>query len=202
MDSNRESNPFRYNRFDVFNETEENFKSYQQRLENYFKLMEVPDSKKPLMLIDGLGSKHYQMLSDLTSPVVPNTKSYDVLIDILEDLLCPNEIKKQNNFGLLKQAENQSVSEFAGELKKKAPPCNFVCDSCNKSTLNTHLRLQFIAGLKDSEVRKKLMDEKETAFEKVVDLANCLESSLNKKKKNLHLTRKKNEFVLTSDKMQ
>lgn len=148
--------------FENFDENEEKFISYKQRLENFSQLKNVAADKKSMVLINYIGAKHYQLLANLCSPRIPSDKSYEELVKLLEQHLCPepNEISEQHRFGLLKQKDNQSISEFVTELKKGASSCNFLCETCRGSTLNTYLRFQLIIGLLDSNIRERLLMEK------------------------------------------
>ncbi|KAK9685168.1 hypothetical protein QE152_g38248 [Popillia japonica] len=48
------------------------------------------------------------------------------------------------------------------ELKRITINCNFQCTSCEASTIDTHLRAQFIRGIRDSESRERLLQQKAT----------------------------------------
>lgn len=153
--------------FEKFNSDEETFKDYQERLENFFALRNVPEEKKSLTLWDSIGAKHFKLLSSLLNPEKPNNKSYAELVDILSNHLCPepNEVSEQHKFGAIQQKEMQSVADYIAELKKAATSCKFMCESCHRSTLNTHLRSQFIRGIFDSDIREKLLMERNISFD-------------------------------------
>lgn len=167
--------------FEIFKEDDESFTSYKERLENFFEMRNAPPAKKPLVLINSIEAKFYQLLSNATSPEKPNSKSYEELIGKLEEILCPekNEVSEQHKFGMVKQTDGQSITTFVAELKKAALFCNFKCESCLISTLNSHLRFQFIIGLRDSVIRERLLLEKNISFENAVKMASSIESSKN-----------------------
>lgn len=166
--------------FESFKEDEETFTTYKQRLENYFDMKGVTvGNKKVQVLINCIGSKHYQLLSNLTSPELPNTKSYDELVKVLEDHLCPkpNEITEQHKFLLRLQHEGESIAKYIAELKRLSMFCNFSCTSCHASTIETHIRSQFIRGIRDTDVRQRLLEEAKPKLEDIVKSALAMEAS-------------------------
>ncbi|KAK9701832.1 hypothetical protein QE152_g30330 [Popillia japonica] len=72
-----------------FNESNETFDAYVQRLDNYLELRNLMentdenDKKRVQILISCLGPKHYQILSNLTAPNLPKEQKYGELIDLL-----------------------------------------------------------------------------------------------------------------------
>ncbi|KAK9703067.1 hypothetical protein QE152_g29550 [Popillia japonica] len=84
--------------------------------------------------------------------------------------------KNCNYFGL--QHEGESIANFQAELKKLTKNCNYFCENCKKPTLNTHLRSQFIKGVRDNEIRVRLLQQSTNiTFEEAVKLALAIESS-------------------------
>lgn len=83
--------------FEPFDECVENFNSYCQRLENFFKLKGLDkddietNEAKVMVLINCLGSRHYKLLSSLTSPDVPASKTYKDLMTLLKNHLAPKK---------------------------------------------------------------------------------------------------------------
>ncbi|KAK9703501.1 Retroviral aspartyl protease [Popillia japonica] len=74
--------------------------------------------------------------------------------------------------------EGESIANFQAELKKLTKNCNFFCENCKKPTLNTRLRSQFIKGVRDSEIRVRLLQQSTNiTFEEAVKLALAIESS-------------------------
>lgn len=61
---------------------------------------------------------------------------------------------------------------YVAELKKQTINCNFKYSDCNASTLNVHLRSQFIRGIRDNNIREKLLQLPNLInFEEVVNVA-------------------------------
>lgn len=165
---------------DSFNESAESFTVYIQRLENYLLMKNVAsDERKVQVLINCIGTKHCQLLSSLTAPGLPNTKTYDEICQILKKHLCPapNEITEQHKFLLRVQHEGESIASYVAELKRMSTSCNFICSSCNASTMDTHIRSQFIRGVRDSDVRQRLLESTQNSMDDILKIALAMETS-------------------------
>lgn len=168
--------------FDAYNENEESFLIYKQRLQKFLDLRGIVDDvKKVQVLINCIGTKHYQLLASLTAPNLPNTGTYEELTDILEKHLCPkpNEITEQHKFLLRMQNEGESLSTYVAELKRLSVFCNYTCAACKKNTAETHLRSQFIRGIQDADIRQRLLEEsgKKLTLEEILQCAFAIEAS-------------------------
>ncbi|KAK9703508.1 hypothetical protein QE152_g29304 [Popillia japonica] len=91
-----------------FDESNETFDSYVQRLDNYLELQNLKentdenDKKRVQIFISCLGPKHYQILSNLTAPNLPKEQKYGELIDLLRTHISPkpSEIAEQHKFSV------------------------------------------------------------------------------------------------------
>ncbi len=139
--------------FDQFDDTSETFDCYAQRLENFFKLkgLSTDDTEteelKVLVLINCLGSRQYQLLSSLTAPDLPSTKTFKELLSLLfKQHLSPkpNVLTEQHKFFSRHQNQGETISTFISSLKELTKNAEFVsaCNSsdCSKSMLNLLLR--------------------------------------------------------------
>ena len=79
------------------------------------------------ILISVIGGKVCNVLADLCSLASPCSKSYAELKAVLKKQFVPKRlvISKRYRFHTFVQAENTSVSEFAAQLQRLAPTCNF-----------------------------------------------------------------------------
>lgn len=142
-----------------YEESNESFDSYLQRLDNHLELKGIhgstPECNKVRIriLISCLSPKVYTILTKLTAPDAPNTKTYDELVTVLKEYLSPKAsiIAEQHKFTLRLQHEGETIADYVAELKKMTINCEFKCEGCSASTINTHLRSQFIRGIRDSE---------------------------------------------------
>lgn len=168
-----------------YDEENETFTSYLQRLQNFLDLRNLKDNteegdkKCVQILINCLGPKHYQLLTSLTAPELPNTQKFKELIDLLRDHISPkpSEISEQHRFSCRIQHEGESIAKFQAELKQLSTNCNFKCTECGKPTINTHLRTQFIKGVRDNDTREKLLQSSKISFEEAVKIALSIEAA-------------------------
>lgn len=164
-----------------YDEVNETFESYIQRLQNYITLKNVSDPTVKLQLfLNCIGPKYYQVLKNLTAPETPESKTYETLINTLKDYIAPEpgEVAQQHKFCLRTQQEQESLSNYVSALKALGGKCNFVCGSCKKSTFETHLRVQFIRGLRNSEIKERLLQEASTtSFDQIIKTAMAIETS-------------------------
>jgi len=105
---------------------------YLERLEQYFIANGVPaDSserfKRKAILIFVIGSKAFDVLSDLCSPEAPSEKTYGDLATILKGHFDPKKllIAERYRFHNCIQREEESASTFVANLKRLASTCNF-----------------------------------------------------------------------------
>lgn len=175
--------------FETFDENVEIFDNYAHRLENFLKLNGLTaddaetESRKVMVLINCLGPKHYQLLSNLTSPDLPATKTYTELMQLLKEHLSPrtNVLTEQHKFLSRAQRNGESISNYINALKELSKSADFKTScadaNCKKSVINLLLRAQFIRGLQDSEIREKILQQGDLTFEKAVDIALTIEAA-------------------------
>lgn len=175
--------------FEVFDENNESFDCYVQRLDNFFKLKGLVEDDtetqeaKVVVLINCIGAKNYQLLSSLTAPDTPASKTYTELINLLRKHLSPkpNILTEQHKFFSRNQRPGESITFYITALRELTKNANFVSkcetDDCTKNLLNIMLRAQFIRGLNDSDIREKILQQTEITFENSVEIALAIESS-------------------------
>ncbi|RWR99571.1 uncharacterized protein B4U79_11743, partial [Dinothrombium tinctorium] len=159
---------------DKFDEANEDWSSYCERMEQYFVVNKITEEKMKLAaLITAMGPGPYQLLKDLLYPVSPSSKSFDELNKILKDHLCPKRLVISERFRFFKrsQHEGESVSAFAVELKKLSTRCEF------GSNLNDQLRDRLVCGLRSEAMQKKLLTEEKLTFEKALAIAVGMETA-------------------------
>lgn len=169
-----------------FDEENESFDSYLQRLENYFSFKnirnesDVEDKRCVQIFLNCLSPKMYHILSSLTAPDLPNSRKFNDLKSLLRAYIspCKSEVAEQNRFISRIQKEGESIAQFQAGLRQLSINCNFNCSNCKKSTVDSHLRIQFIRGVRDNNIREKLLQEnREITFEEAVKVALAVEAA-------------------------
>jgi len=171
--------------FENFDESKEPFTCYRERIENFFELRGVVQDSpiRARVLLNSIGSNYYQLITTLTAPEPPTSKSYTQLLDVLQNHLCPkpNPVVEQHRFLSTFQQENESAAQFAVKLRNFTSTCEFTCSNqhCGKSIADVFLRAQFIRGLKENSIREKLLlvPTKDLTFDSALQMARTLESS-------------------------
>jgi hypothetical protein len=119
-----------------------------------------------------LGPKTFQLLISLTAPDSPTSNKFEVLTKLLKDHLDPNasEISKQHKFLLQTQHEGESIANYVAESKKQMTYCNFICAACQTTTNDSHLRSQFIRGI-------RVQLKADTNLDRMVEIALSIETA-------------------------
>ncbi|KAK4875106.1 hypothetical protein RN001_011528 [Aquatica leii] len=156
--------------FEPFDDTKETFKTYRQRLENFFAIKQLagstPECKAAQLkvLINCLGSKHYQLLSSLTAPEIPISKTYDELMKLLETHLCPapTTVIEQHKFLSRMQSPSETIAQYVAALRQLTTTCDFNCtsDNCGISIANIFLRAQFIRDYLTPTLEKTITNQR------------------------------------------
>ena len=76
-------------KIEPFDESVENWTSYVERLEEYFKVNKVDNNMKVSALLSLVGGKTYSLLRNLTLPDKPADKNFDDIVKLLKEHLSP-----------------------------------------------------------------------------------------------------------------
>ncbi|XP_055701834.1 uncharacterized protein K02A2.6-like [Phlebotomus papatasi] len=148
------------------------------RMETIFNLYKISeDTMKKEWIIFYLNLESYDQLCNIITPREPKDLSYNELIQILEDYYDPKplEIVENVNFRKRIQKEGESMDDFMAALRGLTKYCNLGCNSCDN--LNKSLRNQFVFGLWDKDVQKRLLEKKDLSLERALEIAKSMESS-------------------------
>ncbi|XP_060071980.1 uncharacterized protein K02A2.6-like [Ylistrum balloti] len=129
---------------DSFDESVESWRSYQERMEQYFAASKVGDNKKVPVLLSIIGGKCYTILRDLAAPNVPGTKTYKELVDILKAHYDPKPLQIAERFRFHKrdQRAGENVRDFNAAIRKLSQECGF------GQVLDEALRDRFVCGFR------------------------------------------------------
>ncbi|XP_008178248.1 uncharacterized protein LOC103307755 [Acyrthosiphon pisum] len=158
-----------------FNLKVDDFSSWIERFELYVLLNEINSHKKKLMFLTLLGNDGYVLVRDLCTPFKPVDKSYDTLKEMLSNYINPkpNVLTERYKFKERKQGSEETISQFVTALKKLSQYCEF------GNNLDDSLRDQVVYGIRDNNIKKRLMSEPELTFRKSVTLCLSMEAANN-----------------------
>ncbi|XP_053391713.1 uncharacterized protein K02A2.6-like [Mercenaria mercenaria] len=158
-------------KIECFDNTSETWQNYEERLGQYFIANGVKDEKKVPALLALIGPTTYAVLRDLTSPTVPSEKTYNELTTLLQTHFNPKPLTIAERFRFYKrdQRAGESVQDFNISLRKLSQHCNF------GDGLNEVLRDRFVCGLRNENIQKKLLSEKDLTYEKSIEIATTME---------------------------
>ena len=139
-----------------FDRSKESFEAYIERLENFMKANGVKSENQVAVLVTAIGPETYGLLRNLLTPEKPDARSYEELVEILNNHLHPKPlvIAERFNFHNRFRNDSESVADFAAQLKKLSAHCEF------GTFLDEALRDRFVCGLRKDPIQRKLMGEK------------------------------------------
>ncbi|KAF2888333.1 hypothetical protein ILUMI_17840 [Ignelater luminosus] len=154
-----------------FNPSESDIISYMERMEQLFECNEVPKEKQVAMFLTLIGGEAYNVLKDLVDPVLPSTKTYKDLKEVLSNHYCPKKlvIAERYMFYGAQQDPSEDVKSFVAKLKKLSKFCKF------GNFLNDALRDKFVCGLRSENIKRKLLTEEDLSWDKAFKIAVSME---------------------------
>ncbi|XP_061500449.1 uncharacterized protein LOC133391305, partial [Anopheles gambiae] len=119
------------------------------------------------------GASLYSVAIKLCAPDDPRDKTYADLVKVLEKHFKPNVNVVSERYLLrkCKQTAEQSIADYIIELKAAAQTCDF------GSFLSDALRDQFVAGVYDLELRKRLLKKEDLKFVRACEIARSWEAA-------------------------
>ncbi|CAB4015953.1 Hypothetical predicted protein [Paramuricea clavata] len=137
-------------KIDVFDETQESWETYVERIQHFFAANDVDDNHQVPTLLSLIGSKTYSLLKDLLLPEKPADKNFDEIVSTLQKHLSPKPLEIAERFRFYKrnQQEGESILSYITELKKLTTHCNFA------SNLEETLRDRLVCGLSNQQIQK------------------------------------------------
>ena len=115
-------------RVEAFKEMAETWEYNTERLGHYFEANGIGDEsagdklKRRAILLSVRGSKVSKLMCDLLAPVKPGEKSYQDLVQLIQDNLAlkPSEIVQRFKFNNRFRNEGESVADFVAALRNLA----------------------------------------------------------------------------------
>ena len=161
-----------YGCLEEFSPEIETFASYSERVELFLQAHAVPDDRQVAVVLNAVGVKNYSLLRGLVAPARPSEKTVTELLDLLKGHYEPEPviIAERYHFYTRNQKEEESVVQYAAELRRRASTCSF------GDHLDDALRDRLVCGILSAGARKKLLAEKKLKFQGAVAIATNYET--------------------------
>ncbi len=163
----------KFGRIEEFSPDSDSIKSYLERVQLYFDANSVPQAKQVPILLSSVGATTYSLLSNLTAPEAPLTKTLQEISAILRKHYEPKRatIAERFHFHKREQAAGESIAEFEAALRKLAVHCDF------GEYLNQALRNRLVCGLCNVTTQRRLLSETDLTHTKAMELAQAIEAA-------------------------
>eukprot|EP00731_Ephydatia_muelleri_P037001 Em0374g4a len=135
----------------AFQEGQEDWTCYCERLEQFFQANGIDDEgKRRAVLLSVCGGSVYQLIRNLVAPGKPADKSFSELVTLVRTHFRPSSsvTVQRYNFNSRSQRDGESVSQFVAELRKLSEHCDF------GNTLEDMLRDRLVCGIRDIRVQR------------------------------------------------
>ncbi|KMQ85400.1 hypothetical protein RF55_16084 [Lasius niger] len=167
---------------------EDDWETYIERLELYWIANNITDDrKKAAILLTKISPETYTLIRDLCAPTKPKDKTFDEIVKLVTEHLCPkpSESMERFHFHQAKQSANETIAEFVARLKKLALHCNF-------TALEDALRDQLVCGVRDHDTKVLLFKEEKLTFDLATKIATAQQDAKSNASKADHLNEEAN----------
>ena len=157
-----------------FNETEDTWQAYAERLEHFILANEIDsEAKKRAVLLSSMGVKPYKLLSNLVAPRKAGECSYTEIVDVLKNHHNPrpSTIVQRFTFNTRVRGASESIRTFVAELKKLSEFCEY------NDSLEEMLRDRLVCGINNRGIQQRLLSECSLTFAKALDIAQAMEAA-------------------------
>ena len=151
-----------------FSSSQEDWKSYSERLQQYFTLNDIERAdKQRAVLLSCVGASAYRLIRNLFAPRSPTELSFVEIVVIVQDhhQPPPSTIVQRFNFNSCYRQQGESISTFFAQLRKHSEFCKF------KDSLNDMLRDRLVCGINDKVLQRRLLRETNVTFKQALDIA-------------------------------
>ena len=192
----------------AFDNAVEDWSSYSERLEEYFKANDVEAGvKQRAILLSNCGPQTYQLVKNLLAPNKPMDHTFSEIVTALRNHWQPkpSQIVQRFNFHSRMQKAGESIAEYVAELRRLSGNCGFG----SAEQLDDMLRDRLVCGVRDARIQQRLLAEAELKFKKAFDLAQAMETAeqnvkelQGKTEKTVHRVKEIEKFSKTESKTQ
>ena len=159
-----------------FVESQENWTTYVERLEQYFTANDIADDKKEkkrAILLSACGATTYQLVRNLLSPNKPAETDYKDVVAALTAHYNPNpsQITERFKFNSRIRRQGENIATFVADLRRLTEHCGY------GSTLDEMIRDRFVCGINDARIQRRLLSEPALTLQKAIELAQTMEAA-------------------------
>ena len=158
-----------------FCEGKEEFESYLERLEQWMAVNGIVEGKdsddRVSALLAIIGPQTYSLLKNLLTPEKPSEQDFKTITETLKshDKLKHIIVAERFRFKKRTQKEGESIADYIVAIKQLSATCEF------GGFLEEALRDQFVCGLHQEAIQKKLLAVRDLNFNKACDIALAME---------------------------
>ena len=157
-----------------FDGDRETWKSYTERLTQYFTANDVESAdKQRAILLSVCDPTTYQLIRNILAPVQPTDRSFSELVELVERHRNPKPsvIVRRYNFNTGMKQPGESVADYTAKLRKIAEHCSF------GNTLEDMLRDRIVCGISDPQLQRRLLAESELTYKTAFEIAQSWETA-------------------------
>ena len=162
-----------FGRIGEFNDRNEQWSTYTDRLSEYFTANDIINAtKKRAILNSVVGASTYNLISSLLAPKKPGEASYTEIVKLLEKHYEPAKSAIMSRFSFHKRYRNtqESIGDFIAAMRAIAQDCKFA------NTLEERLRDQLVFGVNYVKIQNTLLAQgDDLTFKKAQELAQSME---------------------------
>ena len=159
-----------------FDQRTGDWKSYIERLGQYFVANDVDDAaKKRAILISCVGDRTYRILKDVLSPTSPTEADFKTIVEKMTAHFQPepSEIVQRFRFHTRVRQSHESVATYVAQLKQIAENCNFG----DAARVNEILRDRLVCRIANEKWQQRLLAEDGLSYDKAQKLLLSLEAA-------------------------
>ena len=157
-----------------FNNQLEDWRSYTERLQNYFIANDIKsEAKQCAILLSVCGPRTYELIRSLLSPQEPKDVSFADIVKQMTDHYQPKPsiIVQCFKFHSRSRKQGESVATYIAELKQLAEDCEF------GEFLKQMLRDRIVCGINDPRIQHRLLAERELTYQSAFELVQSMETA-------------------------
>ena len=157
-----------------FNSQVEDWRSYTERLQNYFIANDIKsEAKQRAILLSVCGPRTYKLIRSLLSPKEPKDTSLADIVKQMTDHYQPKPsiIVQRFKFHSRSRKPGESVATYIAELKRLSEDCDF------GDFLQEMLRDRIVCGINDPRIQRRLLAEPELTYKSAFELAQSMETA-------------------------